>query len=129
VTWPYNNLQAYKHVFTSLSSVDVEEGRAAKSGNAHIHEMTAVTPALIAYITMQVSGSLFCKEKSNSPLKVRFALSSSSCFSRTDHITDSENFYLSLLDVLDDKDKNENVSDLVHWWNAYACLLCSVTHN
>jgi hypothetical protein len=47
--------QAYKHVFTSPSSVDEDEPRATKSGNARIHGMTTVTPASLAYIATQVS--------------------------------------------------------------------------
>jgi hypothetical protein len=47
-------IKAYKHVFTSPSSV--EKGpRATRSGNARIHGMTSVTPASIAYIATQVS--------------------------------------------------------------------------
>ncbi|THH10998.1 hypothetical protein EW146_g8186 [Bondarzewia mesenterica] len=42
-------LQAYKHIFTSPSSVD-KKPRATCAGNARIHGMTRVTPASIAYI-------------------------------------------------------------------------------
>lgn len=45
--------QAYKHVFTSPSSVE-KEPRATRSGNARIHGMTKVTPASIAYVATQV---------------------------------------------------------------------------
>jgi hypothetical protein len=45
--------QAYKHVFTSPSSVD-SINKATRSGNARIHGMTRVTPASIAYIATQV---------------------------------------------------------------------------
>lgn len=48
--------QAYKHVFTSPSSVDVDDPtKAPRSGNARIHGMTCVTKASIAYIATQVS--------------------------------------------------------------------------
>lgn len=47
-------LQAFKHVFTSPSSVD-KEPRATRSGNARIHGMTRTTQASIAYIATQVS--------------------------------------------------------------------------
>ena len=51
---PTNSLiQAYKHVFTSPSSVE-KEAKATHSGNAHLHGMTSVTPGSIAYITTQV---------------------------------------------------------------------------
>ena len=45
--------QAYKHVFTSPSSVD-KEPKATCSGNARIHGMTRVTPPSVAYIATQV---------------------------------------------------------------------------
>jgi hypothetical protein len=46
--------QAYKHIFTSPSSVD-KEAKATRSGNARIHGMTRVTTASIAYTATQVS--------------------------------------------------------------------------
>jgi hypothetical protein len=46
--------EAYKHVFTSPSSVD-KVVKATRSCNARIHGMTSVTPASIAYIATQVS--------------------------------------------------------------------------
>jgi hypothetical protein len=45
--------QAYKHVFTSPSSVD-KEPKATRSSNARIHGMTRVTPSSVAYIATQV---------------------------------------------------------------------------
>ena len=48
-------MQAYKHVFTSPSSVDSDETKATKSGNARIHGMSSVTPASIIYIATQAS--------------------------------------------------------------------------
>jgi len=45
--------QAYKHIFTSPSSVE-KETKATRSGNARIHGMTKVTPASIVYIATQV---------------------------------------------------------------------------
>jgi hypothetical protein len=50
--------QAYKHIFTSLSSVK-KEPQAIRSGNARIHGMTCVTLASIAYIATQVRGLKF----------------------------------------------------------------------
>ncbi|KAG2741807.1 hypothetical protein P692DRAFT_20751236, partial [Suillus brevipes Sb2] len=73
---------AYRHVFTSPSSMD-KEPRATRSGNARIHGMTRVTLPSIAYIATQI----------------RFALTSSPVFSRTDTVTDSERFYSSVLDI------------------------------
>lgn len=46
--------QAFKHIFTSPSSVE-REAKATRSGNARIHGMTRVTPASIAYAATQVS--------------------------------------------------------------------------
>jgi hypothetical protein len=45
--------QAYKHVFTSPSSIE-KEPKATRSGNARIHGMKNVTIASLAYIAMQV---------------------------------------------------------------------------
>ncbi|KAG1745135.1 hypothetical protein EDD22DRAFT_786118, partial [Suillus occidentalis] len=91
---------AYKHVFTSPSSVE-KEPKATRSGNARLHGMTCVTIASISYIATQV----------------RFALSSSSVFSRTDTTTDSETFYHSLLDLLEDPEECQEVNELLTWWN------------
>ncbi|KAG2748148.1 hypothetical protein P692DRAFT_20875048 [Suillus brevipes Sb2] len=95
-----SRLLAYKHVFTSPSSVD-REPKATRSGNARLHGMNSVTLASIAYIATQV----------------RFALSSSSVFSRTDTATDSETFYHSLLDLMEDPDESKEVDELLVWWN------------
>lgn len=48
-----NDSQAFKHVFTSPSSVD-KEPKATRSGNARIHGMRSVTAGSIAYIATQV---------------------------------------------------------------------------
>ena len=50
----YYSLKAYKHIFTSPSSVE-KESMATRSGNARIHGMTQVTPASITYVATQVS--------------------------------------------------------------------------
>jgi len=93
-------VSAYKHVFTSPSSVN-NVSKARRSGNAKIHGMKRVTPASIAYIATQV----------------RFALTSSAVFSRTDTATDSECFYTSVLEYFDDADEQTEVDDLLAWWN------------
>ncbi|OBZ70778.1 hypothetical protein A0H81_09007 [Grifola frondosa] len=95
-------VKAYRYIFTSPSSVD-DETKATRAGNARIHGMTKVTPASIAYIATQV----------------RFALSSSQVFSRTDTATDSERFYNSILNVLTDVEEIEQINDLLAWWNRY----------
>ncbi|KAJ3523302.1 hypothetical protein NMY22_g11499 [Coprinellus aureogranulatus] len=46
-------ISAFKHVFTSPSSVE-SEGRATRSGNAELHGMKSVTVAAIAYISTLV---------------------------------------------------------------------------
>lgn len=51
---------------------------------------------------------------------MRFALTSSPVFSRTDTITDSEKFYTSILDLFEDIEEQEEVNDLLVWWNRYA---------
>jgi hypothetical protein len=51
--------QAFKHVFTSPSSVDDDEPKATRSGNARIHNMTSVTTASLAYIATQVGIAQF----------------------------------------------------------------------
>jgi len=45
--------QAYKHIFTSSSSVE-KEVKATRSGNARIHDMKGVTTASLAYVATQV---------------------------------------------------------------------------
>jgi len=41
-------------------------------------------------------------------------------FSRTDTTTDSETFYTSILDLLEDDDEKEEVKELLTWWNRQA---------
>ncbi|KAH6913576.1 hypothetical protein BKA70DRAFT_1370033 [Coprinopsis sp. MPI-PUGE-AT-0042] len=96
-----NFAQAFKHVFTSPSSVNSKEPRATRSCNARIHGMESVTIASIAYIASQV----------------RFGLSSSPVFSRTDLVTDSESFYASVVTLLEDPEEQEEVRQLLAWWD------------
>jgi hypothetical protein len=49
--------------------------------------------------------------------QVRFALTSSPVFSRSDTVTDSETFYSSILDLFDDPEEKEEVAGLLAWWN------------
>jgi hypothetical protein len=44
-------------------------------------------------------------------------------FSRTDSVTDSERFYNSLLEILDDPDEHREVNDLLNWWNRYVAVI------
>ncbi|KAG1837997.1 hypothetical protein F4604DRAFT_1885625 [Suillus subluteus] len=103
-------VSAYKHVFTSPSSVE-KEPKATRSRNACLHGMKSATIASIAYIATQV----------------RFALSSSSVFSRTNTATDSETFYHSLLDLLEDPDESSEVDELLMWWNRQVFPTSSAT--
>ncbi|KAJ3537562.1 hypothetical protein NMY22_g5540 [Coprinellus aureogranulatus] len=89
----------YKHIFTSPSSVE-DAPRATRNGNAKLHGMSRVTSASIAYVATQV----------------RFALSSSSVFTRSD-VTDSETFYQSVLEHLEDPEEGYEVKELLAWWN------------
>ncbi|TFK19938.1 hypothetical protein FA15DRAFT_722500 [Coprinopsis marcescibilis] len=93
-------VKAYKHIFTSPSSVGIEP-KATRSGNARIHGMSSVTRASVAYVATQV----------------RFALCDTNVFSQTDKETDSETFYVSLLELLEDPEEQGEVKELLLWWN------------
>ncbi|KAH6907818.1 hypothetical protein BKA70DRAFT_1104343, partial [Coprinopsis sp. MPI-PUGE-AT-0042] len=93
-------VSAFKHIFTSPSSVD-REPRATRSGNARIHGMKNVTVPSLAYVATQV----------------RFALSSSPTFSRTDLVTDLERFYGSVIDAFSHEAEKDNVQALLAWWD------------
>ncbi|KAG1837725.1 hypothetical protein DFJ58DRAFT_718844 [Suillus subalutaceus] len=79
---------AYKYVFTFPR-------------NVRLHGINSVTITSVAYITTQV----------------QFALSSSSVFSWTDTTMDSEMFYHSLLNLLEDPEECQEVDELLTWWN------------
>lgn len=83
--------------------------------------MNSVTIASLAYIATQVRReiTLMYQDGFDARPKVRFALSSSSVFSRTDTTTDSETFYHSLLDLLEDPEECKEVDELLTWWNRY----------
>lgn len=49
--------------------------------------------------------------------QVRFALSSAGNWSRTDKVTDSENFYYSLLEALDDPANAPHATEILVWWD------------
>ncbi|KAI1784128.1 hypothetical protein LXA43DRAFT_1101726 [Ganoderma leucocontextum] len=93
-------VNAFKHVFTSPSSVE-DAGRSTKSSNAALHGMTKVTLASIAYVATLV----------------RFSLSSRATFARSDTVTDSQTFYNVLLAFLTHPDERENANELLVWWN------------
>ena len=100
-----------------------KEPKATRSGNARIHGMTRVTVASIAYIATQVIlFSIHCFLLPDISFQIRFALSSSPVFSRTDTVTDSERFYNSVLDFLEEPDEKEEVDELLTWWNRCAII-------
>lgn len=96
-----------------------KEPKATRSGNAYLHGMKSVTKGSLAYIATQVRCKFFHDSLYLPFLQVRFSLSSSSVFSRTDTVTDSENFYHSILDLLEDPDETEEVADLMTWWTRF----------
>ena len=90
--------------------------------------MTRVTPASIAYVATQVyTASPSMSSTSLVLLQTRFALSSSSVFSRTDTSTDSERFYNSVLELFDDVEEREEVDELLVWWNRCEFLIRMTT--
>ncbi|KIM66056.1 hypothetical protein SCLCIDRAFT_111676, partial [Scleroderma citrinum Foug A] len=104
---PWNRLlqsgllvSAYKHIFTSPSSVE-QEPKATCSGNAWLHRMQVITKASIAYVATQAC----------------FGLTSTQVFSCTDLITDLEHFYTSILELLGDPEEKEEVDQHLGWWN------------
>jgi hypothetical protein len=97
-----------------------KEPKATRSGNARIHGMTQVTAPSIAYVAMQVRWGIKFDQNHLNCSQVRFALTSSTVFSRTDTTTDSETFYTSLLELLEDEDEKDEVKDLLTWWNRCA---------
>ena len=106
----------------SPSSVK-REAKATHSGNAHLHGMTNVTAASIVYIAtqVQVGSTNFCDASKylKSLCQVHFALSSSPVFCRLDTVSDSERFYLSVLELFNDVEELNEVNDLLAWWNRY----------
>jgi hypothetical protein len=87
--------------------------------------MTRVTKGSIAYIATQVCLFWFLPLFPRIHIlccQVRFALSTAGTFSRSDLVTDSERFYLSVLEVLNNPDEIQEVNDLLVWWNRYVWL-------
>jgi hypothetical protein len=80
--------------------------------------MTQVTLASIAYVATQASPVFISSEPLPlTVLQVRFALSSSATFTRSDTVTDLERFYNSILEFLEDPEEKNEVDALVVWWN------------
>jgi hypothetical protein len=78
--------------------------------------MRSVTKASLAYVATQVSKD-DGPAANSSLLQARFALTSAQVFSRTDLITDSERFYNSILELLEDPEERDEVDQLMVWWN------------
>lgn len=55
-------------------------------------------------------------------MQVRFALSTAPVFTRTDTETDSVRFYNTLLEFLEDPDEQEEVNQLLLFWNQYVLV-------
>ena len=82
--------------------------------------MTRVTRASISYVVTQVSADYFCTPHychDPNARKAHFSLSSSPVFSRSDTVTDSERFYTSILELLEDPEEADEVNDLLGWWD------------
>jgi hypothetical protein len=80
--------------------------------------MTRATTASIAYVATQVRPAVSIPSLLTLiTWQLRFALSSSSVFCRSDTTTDSERFYESVLDFLEDPDEKDFVDELLDWWN------------
>ena len=80
--------------------------------------MCSMTKASLAYIATQVS--CICKALFSNTLtflEAHFALTSAQVFSHTDLVTDSEHFYNSIVELLDDPEEREEVDQLMAWWN------------
>lgn len=63
------------------------------------------------------------------PGKVRFALSSSPVFSRTDTVTDSERFYNTVLELFELTEEREEIDSLLTWWNRCVIWLMIIVMN
>ncbi|KAH6867233.1 hypothetical protein BKA70DRAFT_1497334 [Coprinopsis sp. MPI-PUGE-AT-0042] len=87
-------VKAFKHIFMSPSSVDGDR-TATRAGNARLHNMNSVTKASIAYVATQT-------------------------FSRTDEEMDSETFYNSIIEFLEDPEEQKEADSLVEWWNKFS---------
>lgn len=82
--------------------------------------MTSVTIPSLAYVATQVRILAHNRQSFQvlrEHLQVRFALSSSPVFSRNDKVTDSERFYRSIVEFLEEPSEKEEVSALLKWWN------------
>ena len=83
--------------------------------------MRIVTKASLAYVTTQVRSiiDICCAFIRFFLMQAHFSLTSAQVFSRTDHVTDSECFYNSILELLEDLEERDEVNQLMTWWNWY----------
>jgi hypothetical protein len=86
--------------------------------------MTEVTAASIAYIATQVRLDMLplpyttmIPRSQLSRSKVRFAMTSCHTFCQTEKVSDSEGFYIHIIDLLEDPDEQAEVADLLKWYN------------
>ena len=83
--------------------------------------MRVVTKASLAYVATQVRSiiDICCAFIRFFLMQACFSLTSAQVFSRTDHVTDSERFYNSILELLEDPEERDEVNQLMTWWNRY----------
>lgn len=79
--------------------------------------MEKVTVASLAYVATQVSPPTRRHRTRLMWLQLRFTLSSSPVFARTDLVTDSENFYGTVIKQFNKKQYLPRVADLLKWWD------------
>ncbi|KAF8522529.1 hypothetical protein JB92DRAFT_3110608 [Gautieria morchelliformis] len=97
-------LLAYKLIYTGPSSWDKPDGisRNSRYCNARLAEMQQVTCRSLAYVATQT----------------RFALSSGETNQKVGGPFDNTHFFWHLVKFLEDPDFEEEVQDLLHWWNS-----------
>ncbi|KAF8518794.1 hypothetical protein JB92DRAFT_2711998 [Gautieria morchelliformis] len=98
-------LYAYKLIYTGPSSWDKAQGvsRHTHYCNARLAEMQEVTRQSLAYVATQT----------------QFALSSGETNQKVGGTFDTTQFFWHLVQFLEDPDFEEEVQDLLLWWNRY----------
>ncbi|KDQ61194.1 hypothetical protein JAAARDRAFT_124233, partial [Jaapia argillacea MUCL 33604] len=96
-------LKGFKMIFIAPSVVDSDgsDSQATRAGNAALHNMTHVTPALIAYVATQVY----------------FALSSQTIFKKDNVVTNSMRFYNGILNFFDNPKFAVSAKEILAWWD------------
>ena len=83
--------------------------------------MRVVTKASLAYVAMQVCSivDICCAFIQLFLMQAHFSLTSAQVFSHMDHVTNSECFYNSILELLEEREERDEVNQLMTWWNRY----------